>query len=189
MEMRRISGIFFLICLLEIGGCSIPVKTANSGPMMKGEGAAKDTAPLVNVHVRESVSRNAAAEPTTVLIPSTNALPHKESLTSHTPDAVIKLDLSTGEILPQMESRLVAIAEQAKLDERIRIRLESYVPDGGSPSLNLALAENNLRKVRESLVELGIPPSGILLSNFGEEHPEAKDRHRCWVEIYLLGPP
>jgi len=186
--MRRVSSIFFLTGLLAIGGCSLPIKTASPGPVMKEQEIVKDTAPLAKKPGQAAASRNPAAEPKTVRSPAKDVLPHKESLTSHRPDAIIKLDLHAGEILPQMEGRLVAIAEKTKSDEQIRIRLESYVPDGGSPSLNLALAESNLQKVKESLVELGIPPRRILLSNFGEEHPEAADRHQCWVEIYLLGP-
>lgn len=77
------------------------------------------------------------------------------------PDAVIKLDPGSGRLTREMEMRLAAVAAKAREDERIMLRLESYVPDGGSPSLNLVRAEQSLQQVRKRLVDLDINPRRI----------------------------
>ena len=184
--MRKISSICFLLCLLATGGCSLPVQPTDSGAMTRRDETLDDKARPADERVPESAPGNSAGERNAVRSPSTDGLPRAESPISPRPDAVIEIDLGAGKILPEMGTSLAAIAEQAKSDERILIRLESYVSDGGSPALNLGLTEINLQKVKERLVGLGISPKRIFLSNYGEEHSEAGDRHRYWVEIYLL---
>jgi len=80
------------------------------------------------------------------------------------------------------------IANEAKTDGRIMIRLESYASNGGSSALNLGLSEQTLQMVRGRLVELGIAPRRLILASFGDEHRTEGDRHRQWVEIYLIRP-
>jgi hypothetical protein len=68
------------------------------------------------------------------------------------------------------------------------LRLESYVPDGGSPSLNLLRAEQSLQLIKKRLVDLDVSPRRIVLAPFGEEYATARDERRHWVEIYLIKP-
>lgn len=104
------------------------------------------------------------------------------------PDAVIKLNPGDEPLSREMEIHLSAIAARARADDRILLRLESYVPGGGSPSLNLLRAEQSLHLVRKRLVELDVSPRRILLAPFGGEYVTARDERRQWVEIYLIRP-
>lgn len=102
------------------------------------------------------------------------------------PNVVIKLDPGSGAVSREMEARLRKLVTEAGQDERTFFRLESHVPNGGSPSLDLVRAEKALLVVRDRLVALGIGPRRILLSTFGAEHDNERDSTRHWVEIYLL---
>lgn len=102
------------------------------------------------------------------------------------PDAVIKIDPGSSALSPEMRTRLAAIARLAREDERSTLRLEGYVPDGGSPAWNIGAAERSLRLVREQLEALRVPARRIQIAAFGEEHELQRDERRHWVEIYLL---
>lgn len=104
------------------------------------------------------------------------------------PDAVIKLRPGSDRLSGDMEARLMSIAQRARADEQIMLRLESYVPDGGSHALNLGIAEQALQVIKKRLVELSVSPRRIFLAPFGEEHRTERDRHMHWVEIYLFRP-
>lgn len=104
------------------------------------------------------------------------------------PDAVIKFSPDNQVISREAESRLQAIAQQARSDEKLILRLEGFVPEGGSPALNLGLAEKSLQAVRARLLELRVPARRILLAPFGEEHRLKRDALQHWVEIYLVRP-
>jgi outer membrane protein OmpA-like peptidoglycan-associated protein len=104
------------------------------------------------------------------------------------PDAVIKLEPGSGNISSGMDNRLEKIADAAKADDRIIVRLESYVREGGSTALSIGIGDRLLQKVRDRLQSLGVASRRILLANFGEEYRQARDPSRHWVEIYLLKP-
>jgi len=104
------------------------------------------------------------------------------------PDAVIKLSPGSDRLSGEMEARLARIAQQAREDEQIMLRLESYVPGGGSPALNLGIAEQSLQVIRKRLLELNVSPRRIFLAPFGAEHRAERDRRVHWVEIYLFRP-
>lgn len=104
------------------------------------------------------------------------------------PDAVIKFQPDNQQLSRDAEARLQAIAQQVKADEKLILRLEGFVPEGGSPALNLGLAEKSLLAVKARLVELRIPARRILMAPFGEEHRMKRDTLQHWVEIYLVRP-
>jgi hypothetical protein len=104
------------------------------------------------------------------------------------PDAVVKLDPVTGGFAGGTDGLLAQIAERAGRDERIIVRLEGYVPAGGSPALSIGICDKVLHGVRERLQALGVSPRRILLANFGGEYGKLRDPLRHWVEIYLLKP-
>ncbi len=104
------------------------------------------------------------------------------------PDAVIKLSPGSDRLSGEMEARLALIAQQVRENEQLMLRLESYVPDGGSHALNLGIAEQSLQVIKKRLVELSVSPRRIFLAPFGEEHREERDRRMHWVEIYLVRP-
>lgn len=167
-------------CLLATAGC---VTTSPFG--LAGPAATENKAAVP------------AAEPKPALAPAASNTPVPEAgiapapaaaRPGPAPDAVIKLDPGGEPLSREMEMRLSAIAARAREDDRILLRLESYVPGGGSPSLNLLRAEQSLQLVRKRLVELDVSPRRILLAPFGGEYATARDAHRHWVEIYLIGP-
>lgn len=104
------------------------------------------------------------------------------------PDAVIKLNPGSDALSSEMEARLSLIAQQVRDNEQLMLRLESYVPDGGSRALNLGIAEQSLQVIKKRLVELSVSPRRIFLAPFGEEHRMERDTRMHWVEIYLVRP-
>lgn len=100
------------------------------------------------------------------------------------PIAVIELPPMTETLSPEMETRLREVAEAAKADERITLLLEGFVPDGGSPALNVGLAEQSLAVVRKRLLAMRVPVSRIQIIPFGEHHNRARSHRNHWVEIY-----
>ena len=102
------------------------------------------------------------------------------------PFAVIKVDPKTGRLTGEMELRLQKVVEEAKQDERTLLRVESFVPAGGSPGFDLSNAERTLQIIRDRLVGSGISQRRILVSSFGAEHDLQRDPTRHWVEIHLI---
>lgn len=100
------------------------------------------------------------------------------------PIVVIELPPMTATLSPEMEMRLREVAEAAKADERITLLLEGFVPDGGSPALNVGLAEQSLVVVRKWLLANRVPVSRIQIIPFGEHHNRARSHSNHWVEIY-----
>jgi len=102
------------------------------------------------------------------------------------PFAVIKVDPKTGKLTGEMELRLQKVVEEAKQDERTLLRVESFVPAGGSPGFDLGNAERTLQIIKDRLVGSGISQRRILVSSFGAEHDLQRDPTRHWVEIHLI---
>jgi hypothetical protein len=102
------------------------------------------------------------------------------------PFAVIKVDPKTGTLTGEMELRLQKAVEEAKQDERILLRVESFVSAGGSPGFDLSNSERTLQIGKDRLVGSGISQRQILVSSFGAEHDLQRDPTRHSVEIYLI---
>lgn len=100
------------------------------------------------------------------------------------PVAVIELSPMSDTLSPEMEARLSEVAEAAKADERITLTLEGFVPDGGSPVLNIGLAEQSLAVVRKKLIGMRVPASRIQVIPFGEHHNRARSQSNHWVEVF-----
>lgn len=103
-----------------------------------------------------------------------------------TPDAIVKFDAKTGQLSDEMRGRLLKVAAAAKSDGGIIVRIEGYVPSGGSPAMDLGRADGPLQVVKDHLQRLGVSPRRILLASFGAEHEVERDATRPWVEIYLV---
>ncbi len=105
------------------------------------------------------------------------------------PVAVIELTPTASELSAEMDARLRTVAEAAKADERIALRLEGYVPDGGSPVLNIGLAEQSLAVVRRQLIRMGVAANRIQIVPLGEHHEFARSADQHWVEIHFRARP
>lgn len=157
--------VFGIFCL---GGCATPVREPSvQAPRSK---------PSAALSARQNPPPARAASAPVA------ALPVAE------PDAVVKLDPRSGTLSPDMDGRLSKIAAEFNRDDRILIRLESYVPGGGSSALDIGVADRALHKVKERLQALGVSPRRMLLASFGGEHSTERDPRQHWVEIYLIRP-
>lgn len=170
------TGIALMAGMLCLGGCAAPAKAPGQAPASAVTPAIAAVKPAITQ--RDVAATKATASPMAVL--EAHSPPPPE------PDAIIKLDPGTGRFSAEMEQRLAAIAAHALNDERTIVRLESYVPDGGSPALSIGMAEKILQKVKERLQALGVTPRRILLASFGSEHRIQRDPSRHWVEVYFL---
>ena len=176
----NLSTTLLLACLLATAGC---VTTSPFGLAGTAAGEAPAAAPAASKPAPAAVAPEKDVAPAANVGARVGAAPG-----GAVPDAVIKLDPGSGRLTREMEMRLAAVAAKAREDERIMLRLESYVPDGGSPSLNLVRAEQSLQQVRKRLVDLDINPRRIVLAPFGEEYATERDERRHWVDIYLIRP-
>lgn len=177
-----------IAAVLALGGCAVP------GTQQPANGSAVSTR-ADNADTQQLSARGKRADSSISPEKSRTGAGLRSTLQLRTgvrsesmaiPDAVIKVDPNSGRLTAEMESRLQKIADEAKLDERIIVRLESYVPTGGSPALNLGIADKTAQTVKDRLQVMGIPARRLLLASFGAEHDEALDAHRHWVEIFLL---
>lgn len=173
--MKRLALMIFATGLLGLAGCAStsPFWSAGPAPQSQPKSAAATAEP--EKPVVAAVATDAAATGT--------AKPGDS-----TPDAVIKLKPGSAQLSAEMDRRLMQVAAQAKADERIILRLESYVPGGGSASLNLLKAEQSVDLVRKRLIDLEVNPRRILTAPFGAEYDTERDERRYWVEIYLVKP-
>lgn len=159
--------------LLFLGGCTAPIR---------------DSATTASIHQPVNLQKGRQQlhpsddhrEERLVLTPGLLNPPEME------PDAVVTLDPKSGALTPSMEAQLAVIADELAKDDRLLVRLESYVPSGGSPALDVGIADKSLRKVREHLVAQGISPRRMLLGSFGGEHGIERDSRHHWVELYLV---
>lgn len=178
--MKRTTPLL-LACLLATAGCVTTSPFGLAGTAAKDEPAAAP--PPARTPAPAPVAQEKGVAPVANGGARVDAAPGGMA-----PDAVIKLNPGSDRLTGEMEGRLAAIAAKARADERIMLRLESYVPNGGSPSLNLVRAEQSLQLIRKKLVDLDINPRRIVLAPFGEEYATERDERRHWVDIYLIKP-
>lgn len=158
---------------LCLGGCSTPVREPTNAQLPQSKSPVPSSARRIQ-------------PPASVASPSAPAPEAVPVLTE--PDAVVKLDPKSGSFTPEMDGRLSKIAAELNRDDRILVRLESYVPGGGSSALDIGIADRVLHKVKERLQALGVSSRRMLLASFGGEHSLERDPKRHWVEIYLIRP-
>jgi len=163
-----------IVGLLCLGGCAAPIKTPAT------TASVHQSVKLQNSRPQLRPSDDRREEHRLALAPDLLSPPETE------PDAVVTLDPKSGALTPAMDAQLAIIADEIIKDDRLLVRLEGYVPSGGSPALDIGIADKALHKVRERLVAQGISPRRMLFGSFGGEHSIERDSHRHWVEIYLV---
>lgn len=102
------------------------------------------------------------------------------------PDAVIAYTPSLERWAKESDHSLNTISMQAKVDEKLLIRLHGFAPTGSSNGLSIAMADKPLKAVKECLLALGVPSSRILTANYGHQYAQLRHPSRPWVEIYLI---
>lgn len=166
-----------LVCL---GGCAAPIKDTATTPSVRQ--SASNSANHRDLQKANQQLRSDDDHREERLALTSDLLPPPDM----EPDAVVMLDPNSGALAPAMSARLAIIADELIKNDRLLIRLESYVPSGGSPALEIGIADKALRKVREHLVSQGVSPRRMLFSSFGGEHSKERDSRRHWVELYLV---
>jgi type IV pilus biogenesis protein CpaD/CtpE len=134
----------------------------------------------------ETAARILDPRPARVIPPPPPSVPARP-----VPDAVIALPPDGGPLSPQANQTLQEFAARLKGKRDLAIRLESFVPDGGSRELNVGLSASRVEQVRRRLVELGVPSYRIKIAPRGEEHldaPTAADGG-ARIELYLVRLP
>ncbi len=179
----KISLLLALCGMLATAGCVTSSPFGLARPDSPGDEPARRAPPVAQQPEPPVVAQEKSAAPA---LDNKVAVPLQPD--SPQPDAVIKISPGSDRLSKDMEARLAGIARQANADERLMLRLESYVPDGGSPSLNLGRAEQSLQLIRKRLVDLNVSPRRIFLAPFGGEYATQRDERRHWVEIYLIRP-
>ncbi|MDP1635422.1 MAG: hypothetical protein Q8L69_12165 [Gallionellaceae bacterium] len=173
------------VCVLATYGCSTSLPFGLGSQTPSGEPVAAPARPAEAEAKRPQQIASQAQR----AVPEPTLKPAEPPPDNHpAPDAVIKLNPGSDRLSGDMEARLVGIAQIIRDDDRLMLRLESYVPDGGSPELNLGIAEQALQVVKKRLVELKVSTRRIFLAPFGEEHRAERDQRMHWVEIYLIRP-
>lgn len=186
--MRLAASLLIAATSLCLGACATPPKSAENTQAALAQSTGYKAESAVPPRPKQSPADVDRRGPKLATKPALSVSPRASASLEPEPDAVIKIDPGSGGFSMEMEGRLAKIANEAKQDERIILRLESYVPGYGSPALNIGLAEKVLQKVKERLQELGVLSRRILLASFGGEHEKERDSRRHWVEIYLLRP-
>lgn len=105
------------------------------------------------------------------------------------PDAVYKLESENRPLPPQVNDSLQNIAAQVKANKNLVIRLESFVPSGGSREMNVSRSSSAVNRIRNRLTELGVPSYRIQQAPRGEEHPDAQKLDTKWVELFIVHLP
>lgn len=105
-----------------------------------------------------------------------------------TPAAVIALQPGRAALPGDAEAGLAGIARQLRENDRLVVRLEGYLPAGGSSAVNLGMTEKAMQLVKARLVELRVAPRRILMAPFGEGRRPDADRESGWIELHLVQP-
>lgn len=115
---------------------------------------------------------------------------HKPAASSRaTPDAVYTLEPGSDSLPSPVNQSLQEFAARMKANRDLVIRLESYVPSGGSREMNVSLSSSAVERVRRRLVELGVPSYRIKQAPLGEEHPDSPQLNNRRVELFLIPLP
>ncbi|MFH1872364.1 MAG: hypothetical protein ABIK82_01955 [Pseudomonadota bacterium] len=186
--MKIAASLMIAATSLYLGACAAPPKDSGNAQAAAPQSTDHKAESAASRRPKQPVADSSQARRKLVTRPEQPTSRQAEASHEPEPDAVIKIDPGSGGFTVEMEGRLAKIANEAKRDERILLRLESHVPDRGSPALNIGLAEKVLQRVKERLQELGVLSRRILLASFGGEHEKERDSRRHWVEIYLLRP-
>ncbi len=166
--------------LLGLVGCTVVpdqgLQSGNSAEGMRVQGAS--THPIAGGSSAELAASRASQS-------SFGAADTGMPSLAEEPVAVIELPPIADSLSLEMTARLREVAEAAKADERVTLSLEGFVPDGGSPQLNIGLAEQSLMVVRKQLIAMRVPVGRIQIIPFGEHHNRARSPTNHWVEIYV----
>jgi len=104
------------------------------------------------------------------------------------PDVVIVFGRNADGIAGDDARALEDLAIELKAGNAQWISLEAYADDRGSRELNLALAQRRIDDISRHLVQLGVSPSRIHGTSYGEERMDDSNLPMRRVEIRVRKP-
>lgn len=91
-------------------------------------------------------------------------------------------DVDRAAILPGDQTVFDANVDWLKSNSEVRLLLEGFADERGTPTHNRALGERRAAAVRDALVANGIEASRISIRSYGEDRPVCADRtDPCWA--------
>jgi peptidoglycan-associated lipoprotein len=94
----------------------------------------------------------------------------------------VHFDVDRVTVRPADQRVLDANAAWLKSNAQIRLLLEGFADERGTPAHNQSLGERRAAVVRDTLVARGIEPSRISVRSYGEQRPLCTDQtDACWA--------
>jgi len=75
------------------------------------------------------------------------------------------------DLTPEARALLDGNAEWMKANPEVRVQVGGHADERGTPEYNLALGERRAKRVRDFLVERGVPADNLVTISYGEEVP------------------
>jgi peptidoglycan-associated lipoprotein len=95
----------------------------------------------------------------------------------------INFDYDRYDIKGEYKSELKSIAEWMTKNPGAKLSVEGHCDERGTNEYNLALGDRRAKAVKDYLLSLGVPSSGIETISYGEEKPLCTEAtEACWAK-------
>ncbi|HKI97277.1 MAG TPA: peptidoglycan-associated lipoprotein Pal [bacterium] len=88
-----------------------------------------------------------------------------------TPLQTVHFGFDDWNLTPQARALLDANARWMKANPQVNVKVAGNCDERGSPEYNLALGERRANRVRDYLIEHGVPADNMITVSYGEEMP------------------
>jgi len=88
----------------------------------------------------------------------------------------LNFDTAKWDIKPQDQGTVAQIADLMRSNPQLQLSVEGHTDNVGSPEANKVLSANRARAVMDAVVALGISPTRLTSTGFGQESPIADNR-------------
>lgn len=176
---RHILAVAAATAAILLSGCATAPTPRPSGTAGAHTPAAPETDPVPE-------RAGAAVRSPEAGLPQAAHRPPVEALPAATPD--LRIVPGTDGILigDREHEQLEAIARRVKGKPGLSLTIESYSSWHGSRELNMAMAQQRAEEIREALSALGVPPSRILATAYGEERKNRSHAERSRIDIHIV---
>lgn len=88
----------------------------------------------------------------------------------------LNFDTAKWDIKPEDQGTVAQIADLMRSNPQLQLSVEGHTDNVGSPEANKVLSANRARAVMDAVVALGISPTRLTSTGFGQESPIADNR-------------
>ena len=149
------------IPLLTLAACS---STSETGTSTNGG----TTTPPAS----ESTNQNGTDTAVVTPIENNNVLTEQEIRNNELrKDHTIYFNFNAFTVMPKYDAVLDAHADYLRKNPSVKIVVEGFTDERGTPEYNIALGERRANAVSKYLQAVGVPASQIAIVSFGEEKP------------------